>query len=306
MIPSAQALRNIAASSLDFDEGPTTTYFENCFASTEITDVLAALRGPDKEKWCESIGKEHAQHEKHKTLGPPQPQPPAGVKAIPFEILLKIKRDKTAKARGVIKGFHMQAGLHFNETFSPVPNISTLKFMFAIAAQLNWEGKSGDVNTAFLAPKIDTDIWVRVPKYFNAKPTAADTGYDYRRVLKGIPGIPQGPRLFYRHISPVLITQGLQQCKAEHTLFFNSEKQLYVVVWVDDLFFFFPTIAMSNAADLYAGLRGKLDLGEWEDIQDCLGCTVKRDRINKRLTLSQEHQQGNSTIQNVIRQYRTD
>ena len=286
--PSAQALRNIAASSLDFDERPTTIYFESCFASTEITDVLTALRGPDKEKWCESIGKEHAQHKKHKTLGPPQPQPPEGVKAIPFEILLKTKRDKTAKARGVIKGFHMQVGLHFNETFSPVPNISTLKFLFAIAAQLDWEVKTGDVNTAFLAPKIDTDIWVRVPKYFNAKPTAADVGYDYRRVLKGIPGIPQGPRLFYRHISPVLIAQGLQQCKAEHTLFFNSEKQLYVVVWVDDLFFFFPSIAMSNATDLYTGLRGKLDLGEWEDIQDCLGCTVKRDRINKRLTLSQE------------------
>ena len=298
--PSAQALRNIASfSSVDSnaparadphaDPRATIIYFENCFASTEMTDVLAALRGPDKEAWCVSIGKEHAQHEKHKTLGPPQDQAPEGVKAIPLDILLKIKRDKTKKARAIIKGFHMKAGLHFNETFSPVPNISTIKFMFAIAAQFDWECKSGDVNTAFLAPEIDADIWVRVPKYFNAKPSAADTGYDYRRVLKGIPGIPQGPRLFYRHITPVLVGQGLKQCKAEHTLFFNSEKKLYVVVWVDDLFFFFPTKAMSDATVLYAGLREKLDLGEWEDVEDCLGCTVKRDRANKRLTLSQEH-----------------
>jgi hypothetical protein len=76
-------------------------------------------------------------HIKNKTLGKRiDPKDlPAGRKPIPLDVILKIKRDGTVKARGIIKGFHMTAGLDFNETFAPVPCVTVLRFFFALAAK---------------------------------------------------------------------------------------------------------------------------------------------------------------------------
>lgn len=182
----------------------------------------------------------------------------------------------------------MQAGLHFNETFAPVPQISTFRTLLAVATQEDWEVKAGDVNTAFLEPRIDTLIWVKVPNYFNAKPSLSDSGFSFHQVLAGIPGIPQGPRLWYRRISPILSQCGLTQCRAEHTLYFDKLNKLYLLVWVDDLFFFFPTQAETQALKVWCKLQKDLDLDNWADISDCLGCKIVRDRPNRRMFLSQQ------------------
>ena len=287
--PTGQALRNIAAEDADFPEAG--FYFETVLTSQSTVvppDVRTALQGEDKLKWAQAIAAEFESHRKHGTLGPAQSSPPADVKPIPFDVILRIKRDGRFKARGIIKGFHMQAGLHFNETFAPVPQISTFRTLLAVATQEDWEVKAGDVNTAFLEPRIDTLIWVKVPNYFNAKPSLSDSGFSFHQVLAGIPGIPQGPRLWYRRISPILSQCGLTQCRAEHTLYFDKLNKLYLLVWVDDLFFFFPTQAETQALKVWCKLQKDLDLDNWADISDCLGCKIVRDRPNRRMFLSQQ------------------
>ena len=60
------------------------------------------------------------------------------------------------------------------------------------------------------------------------------------------------------------------------------------MVWVDDLFFFFPKQSRTAAATLWGALQDKLDLDDWQDIDDCLACVVKRDRPNRTIRLTQE------------------
>ncbi len=55
----------------------------------------------------------------------------------------------------------MQEGLDFNETFAPVPVITTIRMLFALAAKYDWEIKQGDVNTAFLGAAFTTDFTVK-------------------------------------------------------------------------------------------------------------------------------------------------
>ena len=52
---------------------------------------------------------------------------------------------------------------------------------------------------------------------------------------------------------------------------------LYLVVWVDDIFLFFPSSSTNNAERLWAELQKDLDLDAWEDINDCLACNVTRN-----------------------------
>ena len=113
-----------------------------------------ALTGPDRERWLKAFTREYEQHVKLKTMGPPVDVKdlPAGVKPIPFDLILKVKRDGLFKIRGIIKGFRMTMGIDYNETFSPIPNLTTLRLLLAITAKHDWECKQGDAPTAFLGP----------------------------------------------------------------------------------------------------------------------------------------------------------
>ncbi len=81
---------------------------------------------------------------------------------------------------------------------------------------------------------------------------------------------------------------GLTQCKSEYCLYYCTRRHIYLVVWVDDIFLFYPKAARTEAAALWKQLQAELDLDEWEDVHDCLGCIVTRDRPNRTLSLSQE------------------
>ena len=52
----------------------------------------------------------------------------------------------------------MSQGIDFNETFAPVPCMSSIRAVLALAAKYDWEVKQGDVNTAFLCADMDTDV----------------------------------------------------------------------------------------------------------------------------------------------------
>ncbi len=80
---------------------------------------------------------------------------------------------------------------------------------------------------------------------------------------------------------------GLQQCKSDFSLYFCLLRKLYLIIWVDDLFFCFPTVSMRHAEEFWAGLQKKIDLEDWQDVDDCLGCRVVRDRKNRKLSISQ-------------------
>ena len=53
------------------------------------------------------------------------------------------------------------------------------------------------------------------------------------------------------------------------------------------VFAFFPTKYSERAASIWAVLRKEIKLGSWEELGDCLGCNITRDRPNNRMFLSQ-------------------
>ena len=249
--------------------------------------ALDAMTGANAEKWIAAIIKEYDSHVKHETFGPPLGTAPPGFKAIPFDVIFKTKRDGTRKARGIMKGFHMRSGIDFNDTFAPVPCLTVIRALLAIATKHDWEIKQGDVSTAFLSADMDTEMYIKVPRWFCGSPSPTQVGHDVRRVLKAIPGCPQGPRLFNRKTHSTHLKLGLVQCKTEFALYKCEARKLYLVTWVDDYFLFFPTVSTPHAKELWANLQADFDLGEWQDIDDCLGVKISRDRPNRRLSLSQ-------------------
>ena len=72
----------------------------------------------------------------------------------------------TYKARLVAKGFTKTPRVDYDETFSPVTNIKSIRIMLAIAAFYDYEIWKMDVKTAFLNGKLAEDVYMSQPEDF--------------------------------------------------------------------------------------------------------------------------------------------
>lgn len=71
------------------------------------------------------------------------------------------------KARFVVRGFRQQPGVDYieHELFSPVVRVSTIRFLMALVAELDWELEQLDVVTAFLNGDLQETVYVTQPLY---------------------------------------------------------------------------------------------------------------------------------------------
>ena len=70
------------------------------------------------------------------------------------------------KARLVAQGFSQRPGIDYEETYSPVMDAITFRYLISLAVSENLEMRLMDVVTAYLYGSLDNDIYMRVPEGF--------------------------------------------------------------------------------------------------------------------------------------------
>jgi hypothetical protein len=66
----------------------------------------------------------------------------------------------------VVKGFKQIHGMDYNETFSPVAMLKSVRILLAIAAYFDYEILQMDVKTTFLNGNLTEDVYMTQPKGF--------------------------------------------------------------------------------------------------------------------------------------------
>ena len=90
---------------------------------------------------------------------------PNGIKPVGCKWVYKRKRGidgkvETFKARLVAKGYSQKEGIDYEETFSPVAMLKSIRILLSIDAYYDYEIWQMDVKTVFLNGNLDEEIYM--------------------------------------------------------------------------------------------------------------------------------------------------
>jgi hypothetical protein len=137
------------------------------------------------------------------------------------------------KARLVAKGFHQQAGLDYDETFSPVIKPTTVRIILTLAAHYTWPLRQLDISNAFLHGFLKEDVYMAQPQGF-IDPLRP---HHVCKLHKSLYGLKQAPRAWFERFTTQLETLGFHASTADPSLFtFKANHDtLYLLLYVDDI-----------------------------------------------------------------------
>nr|GEY94531.1 retrovirus-related Pol polyprotein from transposon TNT 1-94 [Tanacetum cinerariifolium] len=138
----------------------------------EPSTLQEALNNPDASFWKEAMQEEIEALHKNKTweLVPL----PGGRKFIGNKWVYKIKRNnddqvESYRARLVVKGYAQKEGIDFNEIFSPMVRMTTIRVVLEMCATYDLHLEQLDVKTAFLHGNLEEEIYMLQPEGFKQK-----------------------------------------------------------------------------------------------------------------------------------------
>lgn len=171
---------------------------------------------------------------------------PRGAAAIPSKWVFRLKKNPDGsidryKARLVIKGFKQRKGIDYNQTYSPVAKLSTIRSILSIAAMEKMHLAQFDVSTAFLYGKLEETIYMQQPEGYN------DQTGRVCKLNKSLYGLKQAPRCWNKRFGGFLLSLGFQVSEADPCLYTRERNgmKLILVVYVDD-----GLVAASNLEEL--------------------------------------------------------
>ena len=130
----------------------------------EPTTYHEIMMSPNSEKWLQAMKSEMQLMYENQVWN--LVDPPEGAKVIGCKWVHKIKHDMTFKSRLIAKGFKQTHGIDYDETFSPVVMLKSIRILLAIVAYYDYDIWKMDVKTAFLNGNLLEDVYMTQPEGF--------------------------------------------------------------------------------------------------------------------------------------------
>jgi hypothetical protein len=245
-----------------------------------------AMQRPDANLWYKAAVKEMQAHIENGTWE--LVKLPPGRKAIGSKWVFKVKRNANGsieryKARLVAQGFSQCPGIDFDKTFAPTAKWAALCTIFALAALEDWELKLIDISNAYLNGKLrNVKVYMHQPEGFNNC-----NGTWVAQLLKGLYGLKQGGREWFKRLEEVLLQLGFSCICANGSIFIWANNAVRVIcpVFVNNITF--ASKSKAKSAELKAAIAQHFKLRNLGPTTFQLGVKITRKCSQRTLHLSQ-------------------
>ncbi|KAJ9555886.1 hypothetical protein OSB04_010500 [Centaurea solstitialis] len=266
----------------------------------EPTSYGEAVSGNESEQWQEAMEAEMQSMYDNQVWE--LTDLPQHCRAVGRKWVFKKKTDMdgnvhTFKARLVAKGFTQTHGIDYDETFSPVAMLKSIRILMAISAYFNYEIWQMDVKTAFLNGKLTEDVYMEQPEGFEDPKNPNKVC----KLLKSIYGLKQASRSWNLHFDERIKEFGFAKSEFEPCVYtkFSGSIVTFLVLYVDDILLIGNDVPTLQSVKSWLNRCFQMkDLGEAAYI---LGIKIYRNRSKRLIGLSQS-----TYIDKILKRFRMD
>ncbi|KAE8701406.1 hypothetical protein F3Y22_tig00110548pilonHSYRG00924 [Hibiscus syriacus] len=203
----------------------------------EPSTYQEAIHSSDVSLWMMAMQEEiEALHKNNTWDLVPLPQ---GRKPIGNKWVFKIKRNgddqvERCRARLVVKGYAQKECIDFNEIFSPVVRLTTVRVVLAMCATLDLHLEQLDVKTAFLHGNLEEEIYMLQPEGFEEK----EKKNLVCRLNKSLYGLKHAPRCWYKRFDSFIMCLRYNRLNADPCAYFKRSGDndfVILLLYVDDM-----------------------------------------------------------------------
>uniref|UniRef100_A0A251S8S4 Putative reverse transcriptase, RNA-dependent DNA polymerase n=1 Tax=Helianthus annuus TaxID=4232 RepID=A0A251S8S4_HELAN len=256
------------------------TRVDDIFAYAIATDVInendyvsktleECMHRNDWPRWQEAINAELNSLEKRHVFGPVV-RTPIDVKPVGYKWVFAIKRNEKNeivryKARLVAQGFSQIPGVDYEETYSPVVDAITLRFLLGLTISEGLHMRLMDVVTAYLYGTLENDIYMKIPKGLKLPEALKSTPRDMCsiKLQRSLYGLKQSGRMWYNRLSEYLEKEGYKSDVISPCVFIKRSLSNFTIiaVYVDDINIIGSPEEIEKAAQLLKKEFEMKDLG---------------------------------------------
>ncbi|KAL4566379.1 hypothetical protein LXL04_030494 [Taraxacum kok-saghyz] len=147
---------------------------------------------------------------------------------------IKTKSDGSVeryKARLVAKGYSQKYGMDYEETFTPVAKMTTVRILIAVSSIRQWKIYQMDVKNAFSNGDLHEEVYMSPP------PGIAHQPGEVCRLRKALYGLKQAPRAWFEKFSTAITSLGFRASNHDSALFVRctSAGRIILSLYVDDM-----------------------------------------------------------------------
>lgn len=185
------------------------------------------------------------------------------------------------KSRLVGNGKSQEAGLDYDEKFSPVVKPVTIRSVLHLALQRDWDVFQLDVKNVFLHGKLDKPVYMHQP------PGMIDKSQPNHvcKLEKALYGLKQAPHAWNARFSEYVAKLGFVRSNSDHSLFVYSKghEQAFILLYVDDILLTASSLVLRQT--IATLLKTEFEMFDESPLSYFLG--IKIDKNTTGMMLSQ-------------------
>lgn len=134
------------------------------------------------------------------------------------------------KARLVVRGFAQKETFDFEEIYSPVAKMSSIRTLLSIGNQFSYHFNQLDVRTAFLNGNLEEDVYIYPPIG-----VYCEEGH-VLKLNRALYGLRQSSKCWNDKINQFLLELGFETSNNDYCLYYKICKDgpIYLLLYVDD------------------------------------------------------------------------